>query len=201
MTPDARPDRQLLRQAGRGRRRSARPDHRRRRGVRRGVPGRARSSSSGSARASIALHAEDDGSRINVGCGATDLRRAASSACARRSRASTGPVVGVAFDGDADRALFVDETGATLSGDHVMLVARARPAPPRRAAGRHRGRHGDDQHGLREGARARRHPAAARGGRRPLRARGDARRRLPLRRRAVRPRDRPARAARPATAR
>jgi phosphoglucosamine mutase len=30
--------------------------------------------------------------------------------------------VGVAFDGDADRALFVDETGASLSGDHVMLV-------------------------------------------------------------------------------
>ncbi len=30
--------------------------------------------------------------------------------------------MGVAFDGDADRALFVDETGAALSGDHVMLV-------------------------------------------------------------------------------
>ena len=35
---------------------------------------------------------------------------------------NTGPVVGVAFDGDADRALFVDETGTVLSGDHVMLV-------------------------------------------------------------------------------
>ena len=30
--------------------------------------------------------------------------------------------VGVAFDGDADRALFVDETGATVSGDHVMFA-------------------------------------------------------------------------------
>ena len=31
-------------------------------------------------------------------------------------------VVGVAFDGDADRALFVDEHGETLTGDHVMLI-------------------------------------------------------------------------------
>jgi phosphoglucosamine mutase len=30
--------------------------------------------------------------------------------------------VGVAFDGDADRALFVDETGAVFDGDHIMLV-------------------------------------------------------------------------------
>ena len=30
--------------------------------------------------------------------------------------------MGVAFDGDADRAVFVDETGATVSGDHVMLA-------------------------------------------------------------------------------
>ena len=35
---------------------------------------------------------------------------------------STGPVVGVAFDGDADRALFVDEAGEVLGGDHVMLI-------------------------------------------------------------------------------
>jgi phosphoglucosamine mutase len=33
----------------------------------------------------------------------------------------------VAFDGDADRAKFVDETGAALDGDHALLVlARAR---------------------------------------------------------------------------
>ena len=31
-------------------------------------------------------------------------------------------VVGVAFDGDADRALFVDETGAAVDGDAVMLI-------------------------------------------------------------------------------
>ena len=31
-------------------------------------------------------------------------------------------VVGVAFDGDADRAKFVDETGALLDGDHALLI-------------------------------------------------------------------------------
>ena len=64
----------------------------------------------------IPLNAEDDGSRINVNCGATDLRplRAA-------VQAKSG-ALGVAFDGDADRALFVDERGEILSGDHVMLI-------------------------------------------------------------------------------
>ena len=31
-------------------------------------------------------------------------------------------VLGVAFDGDADRALFVDERGSTINGDHIMLM-------------------------------------------------------------------------------
>jgi len=69
----------------------------------------------------IALHCEDDGSRINVECGATDLR--ALRARVREEMARTnGPVAGVAFDGDADRALFIDETGEVLNGDHVMLI-------------------------------------------------------------------------------
>jgi len=62
------------------------------------------------------INCEDDGSRINVECGATDLR-----ALARRVSEVKG-AIGVAFDGDADRALFVDETGATCNGDHVMLI-------------------------------------------------------------------------------
>ena len=69
----------------------------------------------------IPLHAEDDGSRINVACGTTHMaalvQRVREEAERGRQR-----VVGVAFDGDADRALFVDETGAILSGDHVMLI-------------------------------------------------------------------------------
>jgi len=73
----------------------------------------------------IALGAQDDGARINVECGATHLAPLA--ARVREEAGQTdGPVLGVAFDGDADRALFVDERGTMLSGDHVMLVlARA----------------------------------------------------------------------------
>jgi phosphoglucosamine mutase len=69
----------------------------------------------------IAINSEDDGSRINVNCGATHLAMLAETV-RRETQKTTGPVVGVAFDGDADRALFVDETGAILSGDHVMLI-------------------------------------------------------------------------------
>ena len=69
----------------------------------------------------VAINCEDDGSRINVDCGATDLRGLRARVREEIAR-TTGPVVGVAFDGDADRALFVDETGAAFGGDHAMLV-------------------------------------------------------------------------------
>jgi len=67
------------------------------------------------------INCENDGARINVNCGATDLRQLQA---AVRSRIDAGEkrVVGVAFDGDADRALFVDETGSVVSGDHVMFA-------------------------------------------------------------------------------
>ena len=75
----------------------------------------------------IAINAEDDGRRINVACGATDLRML--QAEVRAAAAAGGHVVGVAFDGDADRAKFVDETGAVLDGDHTLLIlARERKA-------------------------------------------------------------------------
>jgi phosphoglucosamine mutase len=70
----------------------------------------------------VALHCEDDGSRINVACGATHLEPLRARVREEIAR-STGAVVGVAFDGDADRALFVDEAGEIMSGDHVMLIA------------------------------------------------------------------------------
>jgi phosphoglucosamine mutase len=69
----------------------------------------------------IAINAEDDGSRINVGCGATDLTMLQQAVRAEIAR-GTPRVVGVAFDGDADRAKFVDETGAALDGDHALLI-------------------------------------------------------------------------------
>lgn len=69
----------------------------------------------------VAINAQDDGTRINVRCGATHLGMLADTVKKEALRRA-GPVVGVAFDGDADRALFVDETGAHLSGDHTMLI-------------------------------------------------------------------------------
>ena len=69
----------------------------------------------------VALHALNDGSRINVECGATHMEPLAH-AVQREVASGHTRVMGVAFDGDADRALFVDETGAILSGDHIMLI-------------------------------------------------------------------------------
>jgi phosphoglucosamine mutase len=76
----------------------------------------------------IAINAEDDGGRINVGCGATDLGMLQAAVRAEIA-AGNSRVVGVAFDGDADRAKFVDETGALLDGDYALLIlARDRHA-------------------------------------------------------------------------
>jgi phosphoglucosamine mutase len=69
-----------------------------------------------------AINAEDDGARINVACGSTDLGALAARVRARARERPSEHVLGVAFDGDADRALFVDETGAIVDGDRVMLV-------------------------------------------------------------------------------
>jgi phosphoglucosamine mutase len=63
------------------------------------------------------INCENDGARINVDCGATHLEPLQAAV-----RAAGDGFVGVAFDGDADRALFVDETGAAVSGDHVMFA-------------------------------------------------------------------------------
>jgi phosphoglucosamine mutase len=69
----------------------------------------------------VEINCENDGARINVDCGATDLRDLQA---AVRSQIERGQkrVIGVAFDGDADRALFVDETGAVATGDHVLFA-------------------------------------------------------------------------------
>ncbi|HET9342090.1 MAG TPA: phosphoglucosamine mutase [Candidatus Eremiobacteraceae bacterium] len=64
----------------------------------------------------IRLHCKDDGGRINVRCGATDLTSL------RRAVARHPNSIGVAFDGDADRALFVDEGGEVVTGDHVLAI-------------------------------------------------------------------------------
>ena len=68
----------------------------------------------------IALHTEPDGARINVACGST-----APDELARRVVAEAADV-GFAFDGDADRAVAVDETGAIVDGDHIIAMGAIR---------------------------------------------------------------------------
>jgi phosphoglucosamine mutase len=63
-----------------------------------------------------AIGNEPNGSNINVGCGATDL------AALQEVVVSGGFDLGVAFDGDGDRMLAVDETGATLDGDQIVAI-------------------------------------------------------------------------------
>ena len=64
----------------------------------------------------IALNDKPDGRNINDNCGSqfTD-------ALAARVR-ETGANVGLAFDGDGDRLIVVDEHGTTLTGDHVLAI-------------------------------------------------------------------------------
>jgi phosphoglucosamine mutase len=64
----------------------------------------------------VRLHCKNDGRRINVKCGATDLGRL------KKAVEKRPGSVGVAFDGDADRALFVDENGSYVTGDHVLAI-------------------------------------------------------------------------------
>jgi len=67
------------------------------------------------------MNCDADGGRINVASGATDLR-GLQAAVRQRIDAGERRVIGVAFDGDADRALFVDETGTAITGDHVLFA-------------------------------------------------------------------------------
>jgi phosphoglucosamine mutase len=58
-----------------------------------------------------------DGRNINAGCGSTHIE-----ALGERVRAG-GHGVGFAFDGDGDRVLAVDRTGAVVDGDELMALA------------------------------------------------------------------------------
>jgi phosphoglucosamine mutase len=57
-----------------------------------------------------------DGRNINLGCGSTHPERLAETVVAR------GSAMGVAFDGDGDRAIFVDHRGRIVDGDAVLLM-------------------------------------------------------------------------------
>ncbi len=67
--------------------------------------------------ARVSLYAgEPDGDNINADCGSTHLD------LLQRAVLETGAMVGVAFDGDADRALFCDEQGDPVDGDAIMTM-------------------------------------------------------------------------------
>lgn len=59
---------------------------------------------------------DPDGLNINSRCGSTHLENLASAVV------KGGYDIGVAFDGDADRCLLVDEQGGVIDGDKVMAV-------------------------------------------------------------------------------
>lgn len=61
-------------------------------------------------------HARPDGRNINAGCGST--APAALQRLVGRRRAA----LGLALDGDADRAVFCDAGGGLLDGDHVLYL-------------------------------------------------------------------------------
>jgi phosphoglucosamine mutase len=64
----------------------------------------------------VSLNADGDGSRINVDSGALYPEVVA------KAVAAEGADAGVAFDGDADRALFGDAGGQVIDGDQVLAA-------------------------------------------------------------------------------
>ncbi|MCR4396344.1 MAG: phosphoglucosamine mutase [Candidatus Saccharicenans sp.] len=64
----------------------------------------------------VTINSQPDGQNINLGCGSLHPERLAE--MVRSEKAD----LGVAFDGDADRAIWSDEKGRILNGDHTLYV-------------------------------------------------------------------------------
>jgi len=64
----------------------------------------------------IVIGADPDGLNINEGCGSTHLSALQAAVLEHKADA------GVAHDGDADRCLMVDHTGAIVDGDQIMAI-------------------------------------------------------------------------------
>ncbi|MGB4705260.1 MAG: phosphoglucosamine mutase [Candidatus Saccharicenans sp.] len=62
------------------------------------------------------LNNQPDGKNINLNCGSLHPEKMAETVKALRAD------LGVAFDGDADRAIWSDEQGRILNGDHTLFV-------------------------------------------------------------------------------
>ncbi len=64
----------------------------------------------------VAIHNMPDGTNINANCGSTHMQEL----CARVVYEKAN--LGIAFDGDADRMLAVDENGKLVDGDQIMSI-------------------------------------------------------------------------------
>ena len=72
---------------------------------------------------------QPDGRNINLNCGSTHPERLA------KHVVDGGFRMGVAFDGDGDRAIFVDERGALVDGDAVLFMSARQLQRERRLRG------------------------------------------------------------------
>ncbi|MBO5292318.1 MAG: phosphoglucosamine mutase [Lachnospiraceae bacterium] len=64
----------------------------------------------------IAIHNNPDGTNINANCGSTHMEELQARVVFEKAQ------VGLAFDGDADRLLAVDERGNIVDGDQIMAI-------------------------------------------------------------------------------
>jgi len=64
----------------------------------------------------IALHTNPDGTNINANCGSTHMEELMARVVFEDAH------IGIAFDGDADRMLAVDENGTIVDGDQIMAI-------------------------------------------------------------------------------
>ncbi len=64
----------------------------------------------------VAIHTEPDGTNINANCGSTHMDELKARVVYEKAN------IGLAFDGDADRMLAVDENGELVDGDQVMAI-------------------------------------------------------------------------------
>ena len=64
----------------------------------------------------IAIHNNPDGTNINANCGSTHMEELQARVVYEKAD------IGLAFDGDADRLLAVDEKGNLIDGDQIMAI-------------------------------------------------------------------------------
>jgi len=65
----------------------------------------------------ITINSEPDGNNINDNCGSTHPDKLQEAVLAHKAN------LGLAYDGDADRLIAVDENGNIVDGDHIMILS------------------------------------------------------------------------------